>query len=135
MSLLRYLPAWFHAAADYAVGYLLIGAAIAVNGSDKAVGTGVVVGAVVLVVSALTRYPLGIVRVLPFKLHAVGDYLAVVLLLATPFALDFDHSDPWLSSIYLVTGVVLLGVSLITNYKYIPTHLASSKSRPVTNTH
>ena len=54
MSLVKLLPAWFHAIADYAVGVLLIVVALANNGSDGAVATGVVVGAVVLLVSALT---------------------------------------------------------------------------------
>ena len=54
MSLVKLLPAWFHAIADYAVGILLIVVALVVNGSDGAVATGVVVGAVVLLVSALT---------------------------------------------------------------------------------
>ena len=54
MSLVRFLPAWFHAIADYAVGIGLIVVALAVGGSGVAVATGVVVGAVVLVVSMLT---------------------------------------------------------------------------------
>lgn len=39
----------------------------------KAVATGVVVGAVVLVVSLFTNYPLGLVKVLPFTVHSAGD--------------------------------------------------------------
>jgi hypothetical protein len=65
MSLVKLLPAWFHAAADYAVGGLLVIVALAVGGSAGAVATGVVVGAVVLLVSMLTRYPLGVLKVLP----------------------------------------------------------------------
>ena len=52
MSLVKLLPAWFHAFADYAVGILLIVVALAYNGSAGATATGVVVGAVVLLVSA-----------------------------------------------------------------------------------
>ena len=48
-----------------------------------------VVGAVVLLVSALTRYPLGIFKVLPFTIHSAGDYLAAALLIAAPFVLNF----------------------------------------------
>ena len=84
MSLVKILPAWFHAIADYAVGILLIVVALADNGSTGAVATGVVVGAVVLLVSALTRYPLGIVKVLPFPVHSGGDYLAAALLIVAP---------------------------------------------------
>src|SRR5437879_4118776 len=60
MSIIRLLPAWLHAVADYAVGITLVVVSLAVGGADKAVATGVVVGAVVLAVSMLTRYPLGV---------------------------------------------------------------------------
>ena len=120
MSIVKLLPAWFHAAADYGVGALLIIVALAVGGSTGAVATGVAVGAVVLVVSMLTRYPLGVLKVLPFPLHSAGDYLAAALLIAAPFALNFTTSDPGLSIFYVLGGVAVLAVSLITNYQYNP---------------
>ena len=120
MSLVRLLPAWFHAIADYAVGITLIVVAVAVGGSGEAVATGVVVGAVVLAVSMLTRYPLGVVKVLPFSVHSAGDYLAAALLVIAPFALDFTDTDGGLSAFYVVAGLAVLAVSLITNYQYSP---------------
>ena len=120
MSLVRLLPAWFHAVADYAVGALLIIVALAVGGSAGAVGTGVVVGATVLAVSMLTRYPLGVVKVLPFTLHSAGDYLAAALLLGAPWALDFSSGDGGLTAFYVAAGIAVLAVSLITNYQYSP---------------
>jgi hypothetical protein len=118
MSLVRLLPAWLHAVADYAVGAGLIAIALAVGGSGKAVAAGVIVGATVLVVSVLTKYPLGIFKVLPFTVHSAGDYLAAALLLVSPFLLNFNNSDTGLTAVYIVAGVAVLGVSLITNYQY-----------------
>ncbi len=118
MSLVRILPAWFHAIADYAVGIGLIVIALAVGGTGAAVATGVVVGAVVLLVSMATRYPLGVVKVLPFTIHSAGDYLAAALLIAAPFALGFTDTDGGLSVVYVVAGLAVLAVSLITNYQY-----------------
>jgi hypothetical protein len=127
------LPAWFHAIADYAVGILLIVVAIAVGGSGKAVATGVVVGAVVLLVSALTKYPLGIAKVLPFTVHSGGDYLAALLLIVSPFALNFHSTDSGLTAFYIVMGVAVLAVSLITNYQYSPKReWTNSKAVPAT---
>lgn len=120
MSLVRLLPAWFHAVADYAVGALLIIVAVAVGGSAGAVGTGVVVGATVLAVSMLTRYPLGVVKVLPFTVHSAGDYLAAALLLGAPWALNFSSGDGGLSAFYVAAGIAVLAVSLVTNYQYSP---------------
>ena len=118
MSLVRLLPAWFHAIADYAVGALLIVAALAVGGSGTAVATGVVVGAVVLAVSMLTKYPLGVKKVIPFTLHSAGDYLAATLLFVAPFALSFNNSDSGLTALYIAVGAAVVAVSLITNYQF-----------------
>jgi hypothetical protein len=118
MSLVRLLPAWFHAIADYAVGALLIIVAIAVGGSAGAVATGIVVGATVLAVSMLTKYPLGVVKVLPFTVHSAGDYLAAALLVIAPFALNFHDGDGGLTAFYIAGGIAVLAVSLITNYEY-----------------
>ena len=118
MSLVRVLPAWFHAIADYAVGLSLIIVALAVGGTAAAVATGVVVGVVVLAVSMLTKYPLGVAKVLPFTVHSGGDYLAAALLILAPFALDFRSSDAGLAVFYIVAGLAVLAVSLITNYQY-----------------
>jgi hypothetical protein len=120
MSLVKFLPAWFHAVADYAVGILLILVALAVGGSTGAVATGVVVGATILAVSMLTRYPLGVKKILPFTVHSAGDYLAAALLLASPWVLNFSSGDGGLTGLYLAAGIAVLAVSLITNYQYSP---------------
>ena len=120
MSLVKWLPAWFHAIADYAVASLLILVPAIAGGSSKAVATGIVVGVVVAVVSMLTRYPLGVIKVLPFTVHSAGDYLAAALLVIAPFALSFNGTDTGLSAFYVAGGVAVLAVSLITNYQYSP---------------
>jgi hypothetical protein len=120
MSLVRLLPAWFHAIADYAVAALLIVVPLAAGGSDKAVAAGVTVGIVVALVSMMTKYPLGVVKLLPFTIHSAGDYLAAALLVVSPFALGFDGSDGGLTAFYIAAGLAVLAVSLITNYQYSP---------------
>lgn len=129
MSLVRLLPAWFHAVADYAVAALLIVVPLVAGGSATAVATGVVVGAVVALVSMLTRYPLGVVKILPFTVHSGGDYVAAALLVAGPFALGFAGSG--LAVFYLVAGLAVLAVSLVTNYQYSPRRAAGLPSQPI----
>jgi hypothetical protein len=91
----------------------------------------------VLVVSMLTRYPLGVVKVLSFQLHSAGDYLAAALLLAAPFTLHFSRSDSGLTALYVGSGIAVLAVSLITNYQYRPqARLAelSGRENPIAST-
>ena len=93
---------------------------LAVSGSAGAKATGIVVGLTVLGVSMLTKYPLGVAKVLPFPVHSAGDYLAAVLLIVAPFALHFHNGDRGLTACYIVMGIAVLAVSLITNYQYSP---------------
>ncbi|HEY1740325.1 MAG TPA: hypothetical protein VGI86_16550 [Acidimicrobiia bacterium] len=120
MSLVRLLPAWLHAVADYAVGALLVIVGLAASASAGAKATGIVVGLTVLGVSMLTKYPLGVFKVLPFPVHSGGDYLAALLLVIAPFALNFHSAEGGLTAFYIVMGVAVLAVSLITNYQYSP---------------
>ena len=120
MSLIKLLPAWLHAIADYAVGVLLVVVALTVDMSTEATIAGVVIGATVLAVSLLTRYPLGVVKVLPFRVHSFADYAAVILLFAAPFALGFNNTDSGVTAFYVAAGFAVLAVSLITNYQYGP---------------
>jgi len=130
MSIVRLLPAWLHAIADYAVGGLLIVLAVIVGGSTAAVATGTVVGAVIVGLSLFTRYPLGVVKIVPFTLHSAGDYLATALLLGAPFVLGFSSSDTGLSVLFVGAGIAVLGVSLITNYQYGSATTTSPTTEP-----
>jgi hypothetical protein len=127
MSLIKLLPAWLHAIADYAVGALLVIVALTVDMSTEATVAGVVVGVTVLAVSIFTKYPLGVVKVLPFRIHSIGDYAAAILLFVAPFALGFNDSDSGVTAFYIAAGVAVLAVSLITNYQYGP------KAIPITD--
>jgi hypothetical protein len=70
-----------------------------------------------------------VVKVLPFPIHSAGDYLAAALLLLAPSALHFNHADRGLTIFYVVSGLAVLAVSLITNYQYSPKReWAASKS-------
>ncbi len=117
MSAVKLLPAWLHGIADFASAAALIVVALAVGGSGAAVATGVVIGVVLIVVSLLTDYPLGMVKVIPFVVHSAGDYGGAALLIAAPFVLGFDDSDRGLAWFYVGAGAALIAVSLVTDYQ------------------
>lgn len=116
MSLMKLIPPGIHGVADYSSALALILVALIVGGSTEAVATGIAIGAVVLSLSLVTRYPLGVVKMVPFKVHSLGDYAAAAALIALPFALGFNDTDQGLSIFYVVVGVALLAGSLITDY-------------------
>ena len=118
MSLFKLVPAWLHGIGDYAAGLALLLAGLFVDASSEARATGIVLGAVLLVVSLFTRYPLGAVRVIPFPVHSFGDYVGGLAAILAPFVLDFWDEDKGLSTFYVVVGAVVVLLSLVTNYSW-----------------
>lgn len=127
MSIWKLLPAKVHGVADFGSGFALIAVALVLGGSSAAVATGVVLGAVLIVVSLLTDYPLGVIKVIPFPVHSAGDYLGAAALIGAPFVLGFNDSDGGASAFYLVMGAALVAVSLLTDYDG-PTDRSSARS-------
>ena len=83
----RPIDSTLHGATDYTVGTLLLTAFPKLAGIDgtraaKQIRTA---GAVHAGYSTLTDYPLGIVKLLPFKAHLALDALGALALAATPF--------------------------------------------------
>jgi hypothetical protein len=116
MSLAKLVPAWMHGVGDYGAGLALVIVTLAVGGTRRAVATGLVVGIALLAVSLLTRYPLGAIKAIPFRLHSAGDYLGALLLVVAPFALGFHNRDRGLTTFFVAVGVVVILLSLVTDY-------------------
>lgn len=72
-----------------------------------------VLGIGTLLASIFTRYELGIVRVMPFKMHLLGDLLTGITALALPFALKFSDNARARNT-FLGFGVLALAVSFLT---------------------
>jgi hypothetical protein len=130
MSLLKLVPAWLHGIGDYGAGLALIIVPLIVGGTDEAVYTGVVLGAVLVAVSLITRYPLGAVKALPFPVHSGGDYLGGLLAIVAPFLLGFNDTDEGLTVFYVVVGVVVIALSLVTNYQDPRVHVSDAAAEP-----
>jgi hypothetical protein len=118
MSLLRLLRPGTHALADYAAALTLIIAAIVADGPAKAGTFGLVLGIGYLLISLMTRYPLGLVKVIPFPVHSAADYLGGLTLIAGPFLFNFYDNNKGLSLAYILTGIAVIAVSMITNYEW-----------------
>ena len=119
MSLAKLIPARVHALiTDYGASLLLIIAAlVASDASSEARWTGGVIGAVILLGSLITAYPMSMVKAIPFRVHSAMDYLGGLALIAAPFLLDFYDTDEGLSTLYIVVGVADILLSLVTDYE------------------
>lgn len=89
---MKIISTFVHGILDYLVGFLLIGApwilGFAEGGAESWVPVALGVGA--LIYSLMTKYELGLVRVLPMPTHLVLDALSGVLLAASPWLFGFS---------------------------------------------
>lgn len=76
-----------------------------------------VLAAAHLILTLLTAYPLGVVKIIPFPLHGAIELLAGIALVALPWLLGFANSDVLARNIYVASGAVLFVAWLVTDYK------------------
>lgn len=109
---MRFINTLTHGALDYGSALVLIILPFILGIGGTAAGwTLLIAGLLVLGASALTRYELGLVRVLPMPVHLAGDALVGVFLIASPWLFGFADEIVWP---HLVFGIAEIGAALTT---------------------
>ena len=115
MKVLKPLP---HGVIDYAMAGMLMAAPwlFGFSRNRKATANAVASGAAVLGLSLMTRYPLGVMKVIPFPVHGVVETIAAVMTAAAPWTLGFsrDESAKWT---HVMSGLGTLAVVAVTDYQ------------------
>jgi hypothetical protein len=108
------IPRSIHALIDYIYAIVLIGAPYALGfagfGAEHLVFW--VVGFGAIVYSLLTNYRLGLVKLIPFRVHLGLDLLAGLLLVASPWLFGFADRL-WVP--HVVFGLLEIGAVLLTS--------------------
>jgi hypothetical protein len=76
-----------------------------------------VLGVVHLFVTLLTAFPLGVVKLIPFTVHGVLEFLVALGLIALPWLAGFAATDAPARTFYVAAGIVVLLVVAVTDYK------------------
>jgi uncharacterized membrane protein YtjA (UPF0391 family) len=114
---MKVIPTFFHGIFDY-IGGLALVAAPNLFGFSEIGGAAVwvprVLGAIVLLQSICTRYEVGLVPVLPMKMHLMNDYVASIFLAASPWLFGFNDgpANSWIP--HLIVGIAVFLVTLMT---------------------
>jgi hypothetical protein len=110
------IPALVHGAVEYVAAILFIAAPFLFDfDDDTATGVSIVVGVLVLVVTAFTALPTGIVKSIPVQAHAVVDYMLAGGLIAAPFLFAFT-GDGTATAFFIVLGVAHLLITIATRF-------------------
>lgn len=104
-----------HGVLDYAYA-AAIGAAPEIFGFKNQPAAAILcraMGALTTLTSLSTRYEMGVFRVLPFKMHLLGDVMTGIFALAAPFALGVSGNKKARNT-FLGFGVLALVVAALT---------------------
>jgi hypothetical protein len=102
------LAFWVHQALEYLLAAFVASSAIRLD--SRAMGVCLVAAAALLALAALSRGPLGVVKVVPLPLHRVLDFVFVVVLATSPAWLGLG----WTSSGTIIIETVAVAALLLT---------------------
>ncbi len=123
---MRIITSRVHGMLDYAVGILLILAPQVLDLGPGAESRVLVwLGVAALVYSVLTRYELGLVRLLPFRGHLGLDFVHAVILTSSPWVFGFADRV-WVP--HLVLGLAEFGVVALSQ-RFSPVDVAIPMGR------
>lgn len=111
------IPVFFHGVIEYLAAALFIAAPFIFgfdSGTARAVS--IVVGVVILAVTASSDLPTGLAKVVPLGIHVMIDFVLAVGLIAAPFLFRFT-GDGIATAFFVVLGVLHLLVTIATRFK------------------
>src|ERR671920_921177 len=110
------VPAFVHGVIEYLAAALFIAAPFLFGfEDDTATAVSIVVGVLVLVVTASTALPTGLIKSIPVQAHAVIDFALAAALIASPFVFGFTD-DGTATAFFIVLGVVHLLLTIATRF-------------------
>lgn len=113
---MKFIPTWFHGILDYVVGIALILAPM-IFGFAEVGGPAVmiprVLGVLLILYSLITKYELGLVKILPMPTHLKIDFVASLFLAVSPWLCGFSDLAPNAWVPHVVVGIVVILVVLV----------------------
>jgi VIT1/CCC1 family predicted Fe2+/Mn2+ transporter len=110
------VPAFVHGLIEYLAGALFIAAPfLFAFDDDTATAVSIVAGVLILVVTASTALPTGLIKSIPVQAHAVIDFALAAVLIAAPFLFGFSD-DGTATAFFIVLGVVHLLLTIATRF-------------------
>ena len=99
-----------HAYLDYPVAFALIGFPFLLGlgaSNPLAFTLSVVTGVAALILTILTDHQTGIIRVIPYRIHLIVDFLVGLVFVLAPFIFSFEGLDAYF---YWINGAAVLFV-------------------------
>ncbi len=117
MEAIRVVKPLPHGVMDYAMAGTLMAAPwlFGFSRNKTATASAVSTGAAVLGLSLMTRYPLGVAKLIPFKVHGYIEAAAGAMTAAAPWTAGFSR-DRAATITHVASGLATLAVFAVTDY-------------------
>jgi hypothetical protein len=123
----RSIGAVSHGILDYALAILLLAAPSVVGFAGVQAKWSYIFGAVLLVMAILTRYPLGIIKIVGLGVHGAIEMLLAICLIAAPWYGSFSRGV--LSrNFYVMLGVLMLALWFLTDFRGVRGRVPAARS-------
>jgi hypothetical protein len=104
-----------HGFLDYALALLFLILPPLLDFDEPAATVSYVIGVIYIITSLVTRYPLGLFKILPFPVHGVLESIIAAAWIIFPWLFGFsDDTDA--RNFFIIAGVGLLAVAALTDY-------------------
>jgi hypothetical protein len=110
------VPLALHGFLEYGIGVLLIFSPALFGFDGEPRVAGILIGAAVIVLAAVSDLPTALMRRVPIDSHIVIDYAMGVLLIASPFIFSFSDDEGALA-FFVVVGLGYLVLAAVTRFK------------------
>ncbi|MGI0014624.1 MAG: SPW repeat domain-containing protein [Nitrososphaera sp.] len=113
---MKILNARTHGYLDYVTVILFLGAPTVLGLTGIPAILAYALAIIHFVMTLVTDFPLGVVKLIPFPIHGWVERVVGPLLIIVPFVLGFS-TDSTARNFYVAIGVVIVLVGLVTDYK------------------
>ena len=105
-----------HGTLDYAVVLIFLAAPTLCGFSGLPAAISYALSAIHLVLTLVTAFPLGVVAIVPLRLHGAIELVVSICLVALPWALQFS-TDMAARNFYVGAGATIFLVWLVSDYR------------------
>jgi hypothetical protein len=115
---MRLIGAWSHAIIDYALAIIIFIAPSVAGFAGRQATMAYTLGTLLVILSLLTRYPLGILRAVRFPVHGAVELVIALLFLILPWLANFSRGIQS-RNFYVLISVVMLAIWFMTDFRGI----------------
>lgn len=110
------IPAFVHGVIEYlAAAAFIVAPFVLTFDSGTARAVSIVVGIVILVITASSELPTGLAKVIPVTIHATLDFILGIVLVAAPFLFRFT-GDNKATAFFIVLGIAHILITIGTRF-------------------